>query len=261
MYLVGGDSRATLMAMISAPQPPSGYPELLQELKSRIRTAQVRAALAVNRELVLLYWSIGRDLSMRFANEGWGTKINDRLSKDLQATFPGVEGFSPRNLRYMRTLAEAWPDEAFVQQLIAKLPWGHNLRVLDRVKDRPTREWYLREALENGWSQNVLIHMISTKLHARQGKALTNFVRTLPPPGSDMAEQILRDPYNFEFLTLADPLAESQLEKVCSPIFATCCWNSAAVLPSLAARCLSWLMAAPSISTCSFTMSACTAIS
>jgi hypothetical protein len=106
-----------------------------------------------------------------------------------------VEGFSPRSLRYMRALAEAWPEEAIVHQLIAKLPCGHNLRILDRVKDRPAREWHLRAALENGWSQNVLLHMISSRLHTREGKALTNFQRTLPPPGSDMAGHILRDPY------------------------------------------------------------------
>ena len=192
---------------------PSGYLELLQELKERIRVAQIRAAFAVNRELVLLYWSIGRDLTQRFASEGWGTKINERLSKDLQAAFPGVEGFSPRNLRYMRAFADAWVEPEILQQLVAKLPWGHNLRVLDRVKDRPTREWYLRAALENGWSQNVLVHMISSELHGREGKALTNFQLTLPPPRSDLAGQILRDPYNFDFLTLSDPFAERELEK------------------------------------------------
>jgi predicted nuclease of restriction endonuclease-like (RecB) superfamily len=199
--------------MASNLQAPIGYSELLQEIKERIRSAQVQASLSVNRELILLYWSIGRDLSQRFQNEGWGTKINERLAKDLQAAFPGVEGFSPRNLRYMRAFAEAWPEQEILQQLIAKLPWGHNLRVLDRVKDRPTREWYLRAALEFGWSQNVLVHMISGQLHEREGKALTNFHRTLPPPGSDMAEQILRDPYNFEFLTLSEPFAERELEK------------------------------------------------
>ena len=200
-------------SMISDLQPPSGYPEFLQELKARIRGAQVRAALAVNRELVMLYWSIGHDLSRRFTEEGWGTKINEKLSNDLQSAFPGVEGFSPRNLRYMRSLAEAWPEPEIMQQLVAKLPWGHNLQVLDRVKDRPTREWYLRTALENGWSRNVLVHMISSNLHGREGKALSNFQRTLPPPGSDMAEGILRDPYNFDFLTLSDPVAERELEK------------------------------------------------
>jgi predicted nuclease of restriction endonuclease-like (RecB) superfamily len=139
-------------------QLPAGYPELLQELKVRIRTAQVRAAFAVSRELVLLYWSIGRDLSQRFAAEKWGGQIVERLARDLQAEFPGVEGFSPRNLRYMRSLAEAWPEPEILQQLIAKLPWGHNVRVLDRIKDRPTREWYLRAALEYGWSSGCPGH-------------------------------------------------------------------------------------------------------
>jgi predicted nuclease of restriction endonuclease-like (RecB) superfamily len=153
--------------------------------------------------LVLLYWSIGRDILAKQGTEGWGTRVIDRLAHDLQNEFPGIEGFSPRSLKYMRALAEAWPEEPIVQQLIAQLPWGHNVRVLDRIKDRPTREWYLRAALERGWSQNVLVHMISGQLHEREGKALTNFKRNLPPPDSDMAQQILRDPYNFDFLTLA----------------------------------------------------------
>ena len=141
---------------------PLGYDELLQELKVQVREAQVRAALAVSRELVLLYWTIGREISDRFVQQGWGTKIVDRLARDLQNEFPGVEGFSPRNLRYMRSLAEAWPEREILQQLIAKLPWGHNIRVLDKVKDRATREWYLRAALEYGWSQNVLSLQIDT---------------------------------------------------------------------------------------------------
>ena len=193
-------------------QLPSGYQEFLQELKGRIRTAQVRAAFAVNRELVLLYWSIGRDLSQRFDREDWGGKIVDRLSKDLQAEFPGVEGFSPRSLRYMRAFAEAWPDEPILQQVAAKLPWGHHMVLLDRLKEGEIREWYLRAALENGWSRNVLVHMISGQLHEREGKALTNFERALPPLESDLAEQILKDPYNFDFLTVTAAAREREVE-------------------------------------------------
>ncbi|MBB5346158.1 PDDEXK nuclease domain-containing protein [Tunturibacter empetritectus] len=193
-------------------QLPSGYHELLQELKTRIRGAQVRAAFAVTRELVLLYWSIGREISQRFDREDWGGKIVDRLSKDLQAEFPGVEGFSPRSLRYMRTFAEAWPDEPILQQLAAKLPWGHHMVLLDRVKEGETREWYLRAALENGWSRNVLVHMISGQLREREGKALTNFQRELPPRESDLAEQILKDPYNFDFLTVTTAAKEREIE-------------------------------------------------
>jgi len=193
-------------------QLPSGYQELLQELKGRIRTAQVRAAFAINRELVRLYWSIGRDLSLRFDREDWGGKIVDRLSKDLQAEFPGVEGFSPRSLRYMRAFAEAWPDEPILQQVAAKLPWGHHMVLLDRLKEGEVREWYLRAALENGWSRNVLVHMISGQLHEREGKALTNFERALPPIESDLAEQILKDPYNFDFLTVTAAAREREVE-------------------------------------------------
>ena len=193
--------------------PPLGYNELLQELKAHIRAAQVRAATAVSRELVLLYWTIGREISRRFQQQGWGTRIVDRLARDLQSEFPGVEGFSPRNLRYMRSLAEAWPESEILQQLIAKLPWGHNVRVLAKLKERSPRERYLRPALEDGWSQNILSLQIDSRLHEREGKALTNFQRALPPPDSDMAEQILKDPYNFDFLTVRERAHEREVEK------------------------------------------------
>jgi predicted nuclease of restriction endonuclease-like (RecB) superfamily len=199
--------------MKSVLQAPSGYPELLQELKTRIRGAQVRAALAVNRELVLLYWSIGRDILSRQGSEGWGTGVIDRLAHDLQTEFPGIEGFSLRSLKYMRSFAAAWPGEPIVQQVAALLPWGHHMLLLDRAKDPAIRLWYLRAAVEHGWSRNILAHMLKGNLHEKEGKALTNFERTLPPPGSDMAEQILRDPYNFDFLTLADDFKERELER------------------------------------------------
>ena len=192
---------------------PSGYAELLQQLKARIHAAQVRAAMEVSREMVLLYWSDGRDILVRQVEEGWGAKVIDRLAHDLQVEFPGVEGFSTRSLKYMRALAEAWPEPELVQGLIARLPWGHNLRVLDRIKDRPTREWYLRAALEYGWSQDILVLQIKTRLHEREGKALTNFQRTLPPPASDLAQQVLKDPYNFDFLTLAQDAQEQEVER------------------------------------------------
>jgi predicted nuclease of restriction endonuclease-like (RecB) superfamily len=194
-------------------QLPSGYPELLQELKTRIRTAQVRAAFAVSRELVLLYWSIGQDLASRFAAEGWGAKVVDRLAHDLQIEFPGVEGFSPRSLKYMRAFAAAWPDQAIVQQVAAQLPWGHHMVLLDRLKEPAQREWYLRAAVEYGWSRNILVLQIKSGLQEREGKALTNFQRTLPPPDSDLAEQILKDPYNFDFLTVTKEAHEREIER------------------------------------------------
>ena len=194
-------------------QTPAGYPALLKEIKDRIHSAQLRASFAVSRELVVLCWSIGREILQRQNVEGWGAKVIDRLAKDLGAEFPGVEGFSPPNLKYMRSLAEAWPDAEIVPQLVALLPWGHLRVLLDRLKDREAREWYLRAAVEYGWSRNVLVHQITSRLHEREGKALTNFQRALPPPDSDLAEQILKDPYNFDFLTVAPAAREREIER------------------------------------------------
>ncbi len=199
--------------MNSGMPTPLGYDTLLVELKERIRAAQVRAALAVNRELILLYWGIGRDILKRQQAEGWGTKIIDRLAADLSSAFPEVTGFGSRNLKYMRALAEAYPDAEFVQQLVAQLPWGHNVRILDTVKSAEEREWYIRQAVQNGWSRNVLVHQIESGLFQRQGKALTNFSRTLPEPQSELAQQLIKDPYNFDFLTLGTELAERDLER------------------------------------------------
>jgi predicted nuclease of restriction endonuclease-like (RecB) superfamily len=199
--------------MNSALGLPRSYAVLLEDLKSRIRAAQIRASFAVNRELILLYWSIGRQISSRFQSEEWGSKIVDRLARDLQTEFPDVEGFSPRNLRYMRALAEAWPDSQILQQVVAKLPWGHHTVLLDKVKDHATRKWYLKAAVEYGWSRNILVHQIESRLHERQGKALTNFSRTLPAGDSDLAQQLLKDPYNFDFLSLGPSAMERELER------------------------------------------------
>jgi predicted nuclease of restriction endonuclease-like (RecB) superfamily len=192
---------------------PEGYEALLTDLKCRIRSAQVRAALSVNRELILLYWSLGNDILNRQRSEAWGGKVIDRLATDLSRAFPGITGFRARNLRYMRALAEAYPDPEFVQQVVALLPWGHNVRLLDAVKDPEERVWYIRQAVENGWSRNVLVHQMESGLYRRQGKALTNFSRTLPAPHSELAQQVIKDPYNFDFLTLGPEIGERELER------------------------------------------------
>jgi predicted nuclease of restriction endonuclease-like (RecB) superfamily len=184
----------------------------LARLKSQIRTAQVSAAVAVNQKLVLLYSGIGKEILTRQKEDGWGTRVIERLAKDLRSEFPDMQGLSPRNLGYMRSFAEAWPEEPILQQLVAKLPWGHNVRLLDLVKNREERIWYARAAIENGWSRNALVLRIESGLHHRQGKALTNFKRTLPAPQSDLAQQIIKDPYNFDFLTLAEDAHEREIE-------------------------------------------------
>lgn len=192
---------------------PDGYESFLGQLKERIRASQVGAALAVNRELILLYWSIGRDILTRQEAEGWGTKVINRLADDLSRAFPEARGFRARNLKYMRALAEAYPDSELVQQVVALLPWGHQVRILDTVKKPEEREWYIRQAVHNGWSRNVLVHQIESGLYKRQGKALTNFDRTLRMPQSELAQQLIKDPYNFDFLTLGPEILERDLER------------------------------------------------
>jgi predicted nuclease of restriction endonuclease-like (RecB) superfamily len=139
--------------------------------------------------------------------------VIDRLAQDLLQAFPGMTGFGARNLKYMRALAEAYPDEQFVQQVVAQLPWGHNVRILEMVKDGRQREWYIRQAVESGWTRNVLVHQIESGLHQRQGQAVTNFQRTLPAPQSELAQELLKDPYNFDFLTLGPEMLERDLER------------------------------------------------
>jgi len=189
------------------------YADLLRNLKERIRAAQVRASLSVNQELVLLYWQIGRDILARQETQGWGSKVIDRLAVDLRREFPEMKGFSSRNLKYMRALAEAYMDAQFVQQAVAQIPWGHNVRILDYVKEFAEREWYIRQTVQNGWSRDVLVHHIEGNLYRRQGKAITNFDRTLPEPQSDLAHQVLKDPYTFDFLSLDREARERDLER------------------------------------------------
>ena len=191
---------------------PENYSEFLQSLKERIRTAQVKAALAVNRELVLLYWQIGQDILERQKQEGWGAKVITKLSKDLKAEFPDMKGFSRTNLLYMRSFANAYPDLQIVQQAAGQIPWFHNCVLMDKVKDNDQRLWYIQQTIENGWSRAVLEYQIESKLYQRQGKAITNFEQALPQPQSDLAQQLLKSPYNFDFLSLGKEAVEQDLE-------------------------------------------------
>ncbi|MBI4747055.1 MAG: DUF1016 domain-containing protein [Acidobacteria bacterium] len=191
----------------------SEYETFFHDLKAHIQQSQIRTVLGVNRELVMLYWHIGCEIQERQKRQGWGAKIIDRLAADLSREFPEMKGFSSRNLKYMRALAEAYPDEQFVQQLVAQIPWGHNLRILEGVKSPVEREWYVRQTIENGWSRNVLTHQIESRLYHRQGQAITNFTHALPATQSELAHQILKDPYNFDFLSLGKDAYERDLER------------------------------------------------
>jgi predicted nuclease of restriction endonuclease-like (RecB) superfamily len=193
--------------------PDRDYAEFLNGLKRHIREAQVKAALAVNRELIALYAQIGREISLKQQAEGWGAKVIDRLAKDLKREFPDIRGFSRSNLKYMRTFAEAYPAGEIGQQLAGQIPWFHNCVLLDKVKDPEERLWYIQKTIDNGWSRNVLVMQIESHLYQRQGGATTNFERSLPSPQSDLAQQLIKDPYHFDFLSLSDDAQERELEK------------------------------------------------
>ncbi len=197
---------------ISLIQLPQGYADWLAELKTKIHSIQQRAILSVNRELVLLYWQIGRDILARQAKQGWGAKVIERLAQDLRIAFPGMKGFSRSNLLYMRAFAEAWPDEAIVQQAVGQLPWGHNLLLLSKLNNNKERLAYAQKILNHGWSRSVLAMQIETRLLEREGHAQTNFEQNLPQVQSDLARESLKDPYLFDFLGLSHEAQERDIE-------------------------------------------------
>lgn len=205
---------------------PAGYGDVLEGLKKRIRTARVSAVMASSRELIGLYWDIGRAIVEKQTRDGWGKSIVKRLAQDLQATFPSEGGFSPDNVWRMRAfyleysaeiekLAQAVPvlERQGPPPPIAGIPWGHNVLLLQRLRDYSERLWYAQKTLELGWSRAALLHQIESGLFGRQGKAVTNFKATLPPLQSDLAEQAVKDPYTFDFLTLGDDVREKELER------------------------------------------------
>jgi len=191
----------------------AGYDIFLKELKIRIRAARTRAALAVNRELIILYWQIGCDILERQEREGWGAKVVERLARDLRSEFPDMKGFSPRNMLFMRAFAEAYSDEEKVKQLVSQLPWGHVVRLIQKIKSPEEREWYIHKAFEHGWSRDILVMQIDSRLFHRQGKAVSNFADTLPPLQSDLAQQTLKDPYLFDFMGLGNEAQEREVER------------------------------------------------
>ncbi len=161
---------------------------------------------------MLLYWQIGRDILARQDREGWGAKVIERLAQDLRNAFPDMKGFSPRNLKYMRAFAEAWPEANLCKQVLAQLPWYHQLALLDKLPGPETRRWYAAKAIEHNWSRNILVMQIETRLLERSGQAVTNFAVSLPKPQSDLARESLKDPYRFDFLGLADEAQEREIE-------------------------------------------------
>ncbi|MCW5807498.1 MAG: DUF1016 domain-containing protein, partial [Deltaproteobacteria bacterium] len=191
---------------------PSGYAKVLGELKHRIEQTRLATVITANTAMTRLYWYVGRVIHARQEQEGWGAKVIDRLSYDLRQAFPDVGGLSARNLKYMRAFASAWTDREVVQAPLAQLSWYHHLALMEKLDDKAMRLWYATCAVEHGWSRNILAFQIAGRLHARQGKALNNFKRTLPPVDSDFAAQVFKDPYLFDFLGTADPRQEHEVE-------------------------------------------------
>lgn len=191
---------------------PEDYAEVLVELKAKVRAAQLRAHRRVNTELIGLYWAIGRTILDRQEAQGWGAKVIDQLAQDLRDEFPDMTGLSRRNLHYMRGLAASWPTLEVVQQAAAQLPWGHTLVLLDKLPDRASRDWYAAGAAQGGWSRAVLLNQIKSDALGRSGAALTNFASHLPAEDSDLAHQLVKDPYVLDFLTFTDRVAERELE-------------------------------------------------
>ena len=192
---------------------PESYAATLHEIKTHLRSARVRAVLAANPIVIEAYWQTGKIILARQQEAAWGAKVIDHLAADLREAFPDMGGLSARNLLAMKIFAREFPEGPIAQQLVAQLPWGHVLQIMQRAKNPAAREFYIRETLTHGWSRSVLEIQIQSQLHLRAGKAQNNFPLTMPPADSDMATQIFKDPYLFDFLGTADPRREAEVEQ------------------------------------------------
>jgi len=192
---------------------PADYAEVLAALKVRVREARITAQRRVNTELIELYWGIGQQILVHQESQGWGAGVIRRLAEDLRAEFPQMKGFSQRNLQYMRTMASAWGAGPNVPQLVAQLPWGHIRTILDKAETLGERDWYAAAAVEFGWSRNVLLNMMMNRSMERTGTAPSNFTQLLAAADSELAQQVAKDPYAFEFLGLSGEVAERDLEQ------------------------------------------------
>ncbi|MGH7995676.1 MAG: DUF1016 N-terminal domain-containing protein [Opitutaceae bacterium] len=208
--------RAREGAQFTAPpslaEMPADYASTLVAIKKEIRESRLRTVLSANAAMVTAYWEMGRIILGRQEKEGWGARVIDRLSADLRQSFPDMQGLSARNLKYMRAFAAAWPDPAIVQRTVVRIPWRQNIALLEQLSDPKTRLWYASQTLRHGWTQPILSLQIESGLHERQGKAVNNFPATLPPAESDMAAQVFKDPYLFDFLGTA-PMRETTMNR------------------------------------------------
>ncbi len=198
---------------VSLQEMPSEYMGFLSKIKTFIKSERIKSILSANATMVMMYWEIGYLILNLQNSNGWGAKVIDRLSYDLKTSFPDMSGFSPRNLKYMRKFAKEWPEREIVQRTVALIPWRSNITLLDKLTDKNSRLWYAQKTLELGLGKDMLAIQIETKLYERQGKAISNFNEALPPLESDMASQVFKDPYIFDFLGTDDPRREAELEQ------------------------------------------------
>lgn len=189
------------------------YTQFIEDIKSQIQSRRLAVVMNANFSMICLYWTIGRAILEKQREEGWGAKVIDRMAKDLKDAFPEMSGFSPRNIKYMRKFAECWPDYEIVQQLVAQIPWRTNRALMDKLDTQESRIWYAQKVIENGWSSHVLEFQIQSRLMERSGKSVNNFTATLPPATSDMANQVFKDPYLFDFLGTDMPRREVEIER------------------------------------------------
>lgn len=187
------------------------YLNTIESIKSEIKSAQYKATVSVNRELIMLYYNIGKIIN---EHKSWGNKFIDNLAADIKLAFPNVKGYSVRNLKYMAKFAETYSDEQFVQQVVAQIPWGQNIVLLDKINEEKTRCWYAEKTLENGWTRKVLVHQIESDLYPRQVLAnkVSNFENRLPSPQSELAVQTMKDPYIFDFISFREDMVERDIE-------------------------------------------------
>ena len=226
LYITSESKNARIVLFME--REDTAYFTIIESLKEKIRLAKQRAILAVNKELIQIYWEIGNTILQQQAERGWGAKVIDKLSADLKSEFPDMKGFSVRNIKYMKAFAAAYPlfmqqsaaqsqsaekhNLIIVQQLAAQLPWTHHQVLLDKLKTTEEREFYIKMAIENGWSRGVLAIQIDSQLHIRQGNAITNFEHTLPKTHSDLAKESIKNPYLFDFLSIGEHMQERELE-------------------------------------------------
>ena len=189
------------------------YLSFIEEIKKEIQNQRISVVLSANSSMICLYWKIGKAILQKQKEEGWGAKVIDRMAKDLKEAFPDMTGFSPRNIKYMRKFAECWPDFEIVQQVVAQIPWRTNIKLIDKLNTLEERIWYARKTIENGWSSTILELQIQSRLFERTGKSVNNFLVAMPPTDSDMANQIFKDPYLFDFLGTDMPRREVEIER------------------------------------------------